>query len=222
MKTKKTNKANLERYRGTFRQMGIVLALGLVFIAFEYTNADVTTSSYDTPNEIIVEPDYVPITKVRKELPPPPTIIFDKLIIDVFNQSIDEKVIIIDEIDPAEEIDFTLAEEGIERDDDSVFVIVENAPQFIGGDAALMRYLSENIIYPSIAQEVGIQGRVYVQFVVNKSGDITDVKLLKGIDRSLDAEALRVVQKMPRWKPGSQRGKNVNVSYQIPINFILR
>lgn len=221
MRPKKSEQANLERYRGTFRQMGIILALGFLFIAFEYTNADIADPNIEVSTEVTVEPDYVPITRAKKpKLPPPPSIIFDKIIIDVFNKSIDEEVVLINEIDPAEEIDFSF-DGDIEADDDSVFIIVENKPEFPGGEAALMRYLSENVVYPTIAQEIGIQGRVHVKFVVNKKGEIVDIQLMKGVDRSLDAEALRVIKNMPNWKPGSQRGKTVNVSYQLPINFRL-
>lgn len=222
MKSKKSEQANLERYRGTYRQMGIILALGLLFIAFEYTNADIADPSYNQSTEVTVEMDYVPITTPKQaDLPKPPSIIFDKLVIDLFNASIDEEIIIISEIEPSDDIIFDHDNE-IEIDDDSIFIIVENAPQFLGGDSQLMRYLSDNVVYPTIAQEVGIQGRVYVQFVVNKKGKIVDVQILKGIDRSLDAEAMRVVQNMPDWKPGSQRGKAVNVSYRLPINFKLK
>ena len=222
MKSKKSNQANLERHKVTYRQMGIILALGLLFIAFEYTNADTSNPSLEQGPEIEVEIEYVPITKpVQPKLPPPPTIIFDKLVIDLFNEAIEEDIIIVSEIDPTDIVIFD-TNEGIEYDSDRIFSFVEIAPEFIGGTSALMKYLSENILYPTIAQEVGIQGRVYVQFVVNKKGEITNVEILKGIDRSLDAEALRVVQNMPNWSPGSQSGKPVNVSYRIPINFKLR
>jgi protein TonB len=222
MRSKKSEQANLERHRGTYRQMGIILALGLLFIAFEYTNADIADPNYDQSTEVAVEMDYVPITKPKQaDLPKPPSIIFDKMVIDLFNLSLEEDIEIISEIDPSDDIIFDHGE-SIEVDDDSVFIIVENAPEFPGGYTELMRYLSENVVYPTIAQEVGIQGRVYVQFVVNKKGKIVDVHILKGVDRSLNAEAMRVVQNMPDWKPGSQRGKTVNVSYRLPINFKLR
>lgn len=105
---------------------------------------------------------------------------------------------------------------------EKVFMVVEEMPKFEGGDAELLNYLRKNVKYPSEAQENGIQGRVYVEFVVDKQGQICDVKILKGVSSVLDAEALRVVKSMPNWNPGKQRGQLVNVSYRLPINFTLR
>ena len=92
-------------------------------------------------------------------------------------------------------------------------------PSFPGGDP--VRWINKNVKYPVIAQENGIQGKVFVQFVIEKDGSITNVKVLRGVDASLDKEAVRVVQSMPKWKPGKQRGKPVRVSYNVPINFRL-
>lgn len=106
--------------------------------------------------------------------------------------------------------------------DEEVFMVVEQMPKFVGGDQELMNYLRKNIKFPAEAQENGIQGRVYVEFVVSNIGEICNVKILKGVDPILDAEALRVVNTMPDWEPGMQRGKHVNVSYRLPINFTLK
>lgn len=99
------------------------------------------------------------------------------------------------------------------------FAYVDDKPEFPGGDMGLMKYLAENTKYPEIAKENGISGRVFVQFVIDKTGAVTRVKVLRGVDPVLDAEAIRVVTAMPRWKPGMQRGKAVPVTYQVPINF---
>lgn len=222
MKAKKSEQANLERSRGTFRQMGIILALGLLFIAFEYTNADITNGETETVPEVIVEMEYIPITrqKITPPPPPPPQVLFDKIVIDLFDESPEEDITIVNEDD----FDVTIFEtdEINEIDPDEVFIVVENPPMFPGGEKELMRYLSQNIIYPSIAQEMGIQGKVYVQFVVNKNGEVINISIVKGIDKSLNEEALRVVQNMPKWTPGSQQGRAVNVSYNIPISFRLK
>ncbi len=106
--------------------------------------------------------------------------------------------------------------------EDHVFTVVQQMPQFIGGDSALMNYLTSNVEYPAVAKENGIQGRVYVEFTVDKDGAIIDVKILKGVAPVLDAEAIRVVKQMPNWEPGMQKGKKVRVSYKLPINFTLR
>lgn len=108
------------------------------------------------------------------------------------------------------------------EEENKVFDIVQQQPLFPGGPAALMKYLSENTKYPVVAQENGVQGRVTVQFVVEKDGSISDVHVLRGVDPSLDKEAVRVVKSMPRWTPGKQNGIIVRVNYRVPVLFILQ
>lgn len=105
--------------------------------------------------------------------------------------------------------------------DEQVFFVVEDMPEYPGGEMALRKYIANNIDYPDIAQENGISGKVYVTFVVSKDGSIANAKIARGVDPSLDREALRVVNSLPKWEPGKQRGENVNVSYTVPINFAL-
>ena len=105
--------------------------------------------------------------------------------------------------------------------DGEIFMVVENQPEFPGGIKALFTYLEKNLRYPEAAQKANAEGRVFVSFIVTKTGEITDVNLLKGIGFGADEEAIRVVQNMPRWKPGSQSGHAVNVKYTLPINFQL-
>ena len=105
---------------------------------------------------------------------------------------------------------------------EEIFVVVENQPQFPGGNAAMMKFLSDNIKYPVIAQENGIQGRVICNFVVERDGSITDVQVVRGVDPSLDKEAIRVIQQMPRWTPGKQRGQAVRVRFTLPVVFRLQ
>jgi protein TonB len=135
-----------------------------------------------------------------------------------------EEELIIQDTEATEdtEVDFTDMTTEEEEEDAPVFFIVEEMPEFPGGEQALHKFLASNIEYPVIAQENGIQGRVYVKFVVNTDGSITDVEIARGVDPSLDKEALRVVRSMPKWKPGKQRGKAVRVSYTVPINFVLQ
>lgn len=102
-----------------------------------------------------------------------------------------------------------------------IFTVVEQMPMYPGGDAALMGYLHDNIKYPTVAAENGVQGRVVVGFVVERDGSITDVNILRGVDPSLDREAMRVVKSMPRWNPGKQNGSAVRVKYQVPVSFRL-
>lgn len=108
------------------------------------------------------------------------------------------------------------------EEEQKVFDVVEQMPMFPGGDAALKKYLNENVKYPVVAQENGVQGRVVIGFIVEKDGSITDVKVVKSVDPSLDKEALRAVSNMPRWTPGKQNGQSVRVKYVVPVSFKLQ
>ncbi len=226
MEQKKSDKANLEKSKGIFTQMGLLLSLGVMFIAFEYTQTDIKASDFEVVEELVMEEEAIPITRQEEPPPPPPppppafTEVLNIVDDDV---ELDEELELDDmEMDEEAEVEIMEFEEEEEEDDNKVFMVVEKMPSFPGGDAALMKYLRKNVKFPAIAQENGIQGRVYVEFVVNKDGQIVDVKILKGVDRSLDEEAVRVVKNMPPWTPGEQRGKAVRVSYRLPINFTLR
>ena len=105
--------------------------------------------------------------------------------------------------------------------DDEFFMVVENMPEFPGGDLGLMKFIKKNIKYPKIAKDNNITGKVYVSFIVDKSGSATNVKIVRGVDENLDAEAIRVIKSLPKYKPGKQRGKAVRVMFTIPINFKL-
>ena len=108
------------------------------------------------------------------------------------------------------------------EEETKIFTVVEQMPMYPGGDAALMQYLRDNIHYPAVAAENGVQGRVVVGFVVEKDGSITDVNVMRSVDPSLDREAVRVVKGMPHWKPGKQNGSAVRVKYQVPVTFRLQ
>ena len=113
--------------------------------------------------------------------------------------------------------------EAVEEEEEVIFVVVESMPEFPGGQQAMMRFIGENIQYPVIAQENGIQGRVVCQFVIEKDGKVTDIQVVRSSgDASLDKEAIRVINSMPKWTPGKQRGKTVRVKYTIPVNFRLQ
>lgn len=105
---------------------------------------------------------------------------------------------------------------------EQIYTYVENPPSFTGGEKAFSKYLSENIIYPKEAKEKGIEGKVYLQFVINEEGSVNDVKIIrKSVNSSLDEEAIRVVKNMPKWIPGKQNGKVVKVQFTLPIVFKL-
>jgi len=228
MEIKKLPKVDLENKKAILFQIGLVFALSFVLIAFEWTTMDVKVDLSLVDDTEAVEEEIIPITRqeeVKPPPPPPPPKAADILNIVDDDVELDDELEIMDtEMDESVEVDFTNIDYdyGEERDEGEVFMIVEEMPEFPGGTAALQKYLAESVKYPVIAQENGIQGRVYVQFVINSKGEVTNATVLRGVDPSLDREALRVVQSMPNWKPGKQRNRPVRVSYTVPINFVLQ
>lgn len=226
MEVKKSPKADLENKKTVFMQIGLVVVLSLVFIAFEWTTTETDVNEGLKIDEEEVEEEIIPITRqeeVKPPPPPPPPKVTDVLNIVEDDVELEEELIIEDtEATEDDEVDFSDIQTEEEVEESPVFFIVEDMPEFPGGDAALHKYLATSVEYPVIAQENGIQGRVYVKFVINTDGSVTDVQIARGVDPSLDKEALRVVRNMPKWKPGKQRGKAVRVSYTVPINFVLQ
>mgnify|MGYP003291256366 FL=1 len=118
--------------------------------------------------------------------------------------------------------DDIIHDEEEEEEIEEVFLVVEESPEFPGGQKALMKYFSDNVRYPVVAAENGIQGRVICQFTVWKDGTIRDIVVLKGVDKSLDKEAIRLIENMPKWNPGKQRGKAVSCKFTVPVSFRLQ
>jgi protein TonB len=226
MEVKKSPKADLESRKSVFMQIGLVVVLSLVFIAFEWTSTETDVNEGFRIEEEEVEEEIIPITtqdEVKPPPPPPPPKVTDVLNIVENDVELEEELVIEDtEASEDMEVDFSDMQTDEEQEEAPVFFIVEDMPEFPGGDAALHKYLGTSVDYPVIAQENGIQGRVYVKFVINTDGSVTDVQIARGVDPSLDKEAIRVVKSMPKWKPGKQRGKAVRVSYTVPINFVLQ
>lgn len=227
MEVKKTPKADLESKKTVFLQIGLVVVLSLVLVAFEWTSTDVNVDFSLQDEDIEVEEEIIPITRqeeVKPPPPPPPPAVADILNIVEDDVELDEELEIMDtEMSQDDIVDFSnMVFEEETRDEGEIFMIVEEMPEFPGGTEALQRYLSQSVRYPVIAQENGIQGRVYIQFVINQNGEVTNATILRGVDPSLDREALRVVEAMPKWKPGKQRNRPVRVSYTVPINFVLQ
>ena len=228
METKTTPKANLESKRPTWLLVGYVTVLAFMFVAFEWTR-DIRVDTSGRINENVFEQDMeIPLTRQPELTPPPPPQV----------TPINDVLTIIDDDATAEETNFasleetgedvvikhipvTVDEEVVVEDD--IFVVVEENPQFPnGGTAGLLQYLGKNIKYPTIPQENGTQGRVTVQFVVNKDGSIVDVKVIRGVDPYLDKEAVRVISTMPKWIPGKQRGVPVRCKFTVPVTFKLQ
>ena len=227
MEIKKSPKADLEPKKVIFTQIGLVVALSLVLIAFEWTTTDVAVSSMQMAEDVVAEEEIIPITRqeeVKPPPPPPPPKVSDVLNIVEDDVELDDELELMDtESNENTVVEFKAIEVQEEEEADApVFFIVEEMPVFPGGEEALRKYIAQSVKYPAIAQENGIQGRVFVAFVVNTKGEVTDVKIARGVDPNLDKEAIRVVTNMPKWSPGKQRGKAVKVSYTVPINFVLQ
>ena len=227
MEVKKSPKADLENKKTVFMQIGLVVVLSLVLIAFEWTTTEVDVNTGLMDTEVEVEEEIIPITRqeeVKPPPPPPPPKVTDILNIVEDDVELEDDLEIFDtEMDQDKPMEFSpIVVEEEERDDTPVFYIVEEMPEFPGGEEALTKYLATSVKYPVIAQENGIQGKVFIQFVINTKGEVTNATILRGVDPSLDKEALRVVQAMPKWKPGKQRNRPVRVSYTVPINFVLQ
>jgi len=225
MEAKKTEKADLENKKSLFFQIGLIFALLVVFVAFEYKSYDKITVDItsrvvdDTPEEII------PITEQKvKPPPPPPPKQVTKITIVEDDVEVEDDIEIDVEADAETEMEEYIPQEIEEEEivEAEIFTVVEAMPEFPGGMGKLMNYLATNIKYPPLAKESGIQGRVFINFVVEPDGSISNVKVLRGIGGGCDEEAIRVVEAMPKWKPGMQRGKPVRVSYNLPVKFTLQ
>lgn len=229
MEVKKSPKADLESKKNVFALFGLVVALGLVFVAFNWSSTVKQAQDLGQVVEQEVEDEMIPVTRqeeVKPPPPPPPPKTFDVLNIVEDDTEIDEELEMEDsEIDENTAIDVAPVLTEDEEEDDAeapVFVVVEDMPLFPGGDLALRKWINKQVKYPVIAQENGIQGKVYISFVVNKQGRVEAARVARGVDPALDKEALRVINSMPSWKPGKQRGKPVKVSFTVPINFVLQ
>jgi len=226
MHIKKSEQASLENDKLIYVLMGLVFVLSLVYVALEWTEREVT--KYEVTDTEFLFEEEVEIQQTTQETPPPPPppVVQEVEVLNVVEDNVETESIEVNaEDDKAEEVVIAAPVEAPveEEEEEVVFVVVESMPEFPGGQQALFKYLSENVKYPVIAQENGIQGRVICQFVVNKDGSIVDVEVVRsGGDPSLDKEAIRVIKSMPKWKPGKQRGKAVRVKYTVPVNFKLQ
>ena len=225
MQVKKSEKASLEKDKIVYVLMGLVFVLSLCYVALEWTEREVT--KYDVTDTEFLFEEEVEIQQTSQETPPPPPppAVQEVEVLNVVEDNVETESIEVNTEETETEVVIAAPVEAPveEEEEEVVFVVVESMPEFPGGQQALFKYLSENVKYPVIAQENGIQGRVICQFVVNKDGSIVDVEVVRsGGDASLDKEAVRVIKTMPKWKPGKQRGKPVRVKYTLPVNFKLQ
>lgn len=225
MEIKKAPKVDLERKKGIFFEIGLVLALGILLYAFEWKTETKKTQDMQGSEVEQVEEEIIPVTTQNTPPPPPPPPapkLTDLINIVDNDQDIDDELEITDAEDETENtvVDVTKFDDFSEEDtgEAEIFQVVEKMPSFNGN---MNKWLKDNLKYPILAQENGISGRVFVAFVVEKDGSITDVKVARSVDPSLDKEAVRVVKAMPKWNPGQQRNKPVRVAFTVPINFTL-
>lgn len=226
MEAKKNPKVDLRKHTVLFLEIGFVVALSAVLGAFSYTVHDKNMLGLGEIGDMYFDEDIIPITRQMEVTPPPPPAapkiaevisivesdadLDEEFEIEDVEASQDTKVVLFDWINDEEE-----------EEEEVPFALAEITPEFPGGEAALQKYIASHVQYPSIARENSIQGKVYVQFVINKKGEVENVSVARGVDAALDKEAIRVIQGLPNWKPGMQRGKPVRVFYTVPINFKL-
>ena len=226
MQLKKSPKASWEDKKLTYVLMGLVLVLSICYVAFEWTEKEVTKYEVSDTDFFFEEEMDIQQTSQETPPPPPPPAVQEVEVLNVVEDDVETETIEINTEDD-KDVEVVIAppvEAPVEEEEEEViFMVVESMPEFPGGQQALFKYLAENVKYPVIAQENGIQGRVICQFVVNKDGSIVDVVAVRSSgEASLDKEAIRVIKSMPKWKPGKQRGKPVRVKYTVPVNFRLQ
>ena len=230
MEIKKAKKADLEGQKSTSLLIGYIITLATIFVAFEWT-----TREYKETEPVIYaasvpyEEEIIPITQ---ETPPPPPAAPKIPVLSDQIDIVDDEIEIEDDMfmnleDDAslgvEIMDYVEVEEEVVEEEAIPFQLVEEKPSFQGGDAnQFSKWVNQRLVYPEIAKENGVQGRVTLQFTVEKDGSVTKVKVLRGVDPSLDKEAVRVVSMSPKWKPGKQRDRAVPVTYTFPVIFQLR
>lgn len=230
MEVKKSPKADLEGSKGLGILIGLVVGLAVLFVGFEWGTQDQVVQKDEGISDVIAEEE-MDITRQDETPPPPPppdvpnvaevlNVVEDNVQVannDLISSEDNQKAAQVQVYTPP-----AVTHEEEEESPQHIFVVVEEMPEFPGGQAELMSYIAKSIKYPVVAQENGIQGRVTCTFVVNKDGSIVDAQVVRGIDPALDKEALRVINSMPKWKPGKQRGKPVRVKFTLPVTFRLQ
>ncbi len=221
MEKKKELKANIEKTRTLFLSLGLIIAITFVVSAFSWQSEKIL-KIVDIGD--IIDEEQVIITKTKEPPPPKPEQVkkeeIKTVISDVFKEVENEK-----KIDTSIKIwtggDPILETVKIEDTIEKTLIIASTMPKFPGGTNVLRTFIARNVNYPAQARETGIQGTVYLRFEVTKTGNIGKVEILKSIDPLLDKEAIRVIKKLPKFKPGINNGKKVNVWFSMPISFRL-
>lgn len=231
MQPKKSEQADLENYRGLFMQFGMVVALLLCIVLIEWKTYDQSIADLGEL-DVEIEDEIIPITQ-REVAPPPPPPPPPPEVIEVVEDDVEleeELEIQTTETDMMEEVEVIEVEEEV-SDEVLSFAVVESVPVFPGCEDAkdnnerkmcfqqeILKFVGRNFEFPEMARQMGIQGRVYVNFVIERNGGVSNVEVIRGVDPLLDDEAVRVVKKLPKFTPAKQRGKAVRMSFTLPIN----
>ncbi len=230
MEVKKSEKADLEKKKGLFIEIGLVTILALVLVAFNLRSSDKADSglkdvtiSTEIEEEIMQTEEDQPDEPEPEPEQPEPEVTTDLEVVDN-DAELEHELGIVDAGDDAnkqqENVVINVEEEKVVEEEE-IFVFVEENPAYPGGEAALYEYLGKSIQYPDLARENNITGTVVIKFVVEKDGSITKASILREIGGGCGKEALRVVNSMPKWKPGKQSGKAVRTEFTLPVQFEL-
>ena len=230
MEIKKSPKADLEKGKGLNFLLGLVVALAIVYVALEYRTYD-KIEAYtrdkvdiaDMEETVLLEENEPEPEQPEPDQPQQQEVQLPEEFKVVDNTQKVEKIALVS-VDESKPLPppVPVAPVKVEEEEDKIHEVVESPAEFPGGYTALSKWLSKNLVYPEQAAEMGIQGKVIVRFVVEKDGSVTQATVVKGIDPALDKEALRVIQTMPKWKPGMQQGRAVRVRCTQPVQFKLQ
>lgn len=230
MEIKKTPKADLQNKKTLFREIGLIAVLAVVLVAFEWSSSEKQEVMELTGQAANAEEEIIPITQEQQELPPEmPKVPVISDVIDIVDDDIEIKEDLLVNLEDNANLGVDImdykaevAEEVVEEEA-IPFALVEEKPKFQGGDAnKFSKWVNSKLVYPEIAKENGVQGRVTLQFTVGTDGSVSNVIVLRGVDASLDREAVRIVSSSPKWTPGRQRERAVKVTYTFPVIFQLR
>lgn len=232
MEVKKNPKKDLENYRMLFVQVGLVIALVFTIVAIEWKTYDQVVADLGEL-EVEIDDEVIPITQRQMAPPPPPPPPPPSEVIEVVEDDVvleEELEIQVTETDETEEVEVIEMEEEV-SDEVLNFMVVENKPVFPGCEdkgsedekfqclqLEIQKFIARNFKFPEMARQMGIQGKVYINFEISKDGSIKNVQVVRGVDELLDNEAIRVIKKLPKFTPAKQRGKPVRVQYTVPIN----
>ena len=225
MEPKKSPKVDLEKKRSIFLELGLLIVISGVLIAFEWTTKPATDKMSFQREGQEMEEEIIPITEQKEpepEPPKPPKVTEEIEIVQDDIELEDEFMLEDMEADQETAMDMTFDMGEEEAAEEEVFVIVEDMPRFKGkSQDAFRQWIAQNLQYPQVAADNNISGTVIVQFAINSKGEVVDVRVVRGVHPALDKEAKRVIESSPKWSPGRQRGKAVKVQFTFPINFVL-